>query len=217
MSFSSGETACAGENRRRFLAEMGIDHRSMVMPRQVHGCRIELAGKEHRGRGALSSETGLPDTDALLTREPGLPIGVLTADCLPVFIFDPGTPSVALCHAGWRSTRERICAKTVERMQKEFGAKPRDMRCFFGPGIRPCCYTVGEDLAGIFPRATRREAGALRLDLAAENLSQLGEAGVAPDHILDTGNCTFCSGDTFFSYRREGVSCGRMLSVIMLR
>jgi polyphenol oxidase len=217
MSFSSGQTAHSAENRQRFLAGMGIDYRTIVLPHQVHGCRIESVGKEHCGRGSQSSETGLADTDALLTRERNIPIGVQTADCLPIVIFDPGTPAVAIVHAGWRSTRECIVQKTVQRLCDEFKANPQDMRGCLGPAIRPCCYEVGPELAEIFPYSVRNVGNSLRLDLAAENLRQLQAAGMQKKNIFDTGFCTCCRSDAFFSYRREGISCGRMLSVIMLR
>jgi copper oxidase (laccase) domain-containing protein len=120
MSFSSGETAAALGNRARFLAPLCIGPRDLVMPKQVHGSRIQLCDNTHRGMGASHAAPGIADTDALVTRERGLAIGVMTADCMPVFIFDPQTPAVAIAHAGWRSTAARICALTVERMRGEF-------------------------------------------------------------------------------------------------
>jgi polyphenol oxidase len=215
MSFTTGDTSQTAQNRERFLGGLAIDHRALVLPRQVHGVRIAVAGREHRGRGALSAETALDGTDALVTKECGLPLGVQTADCLPVFVFDPRTPSAGIVHAGWRGTRERIAAKTVELMAKEFGADPRHMRCVFGPAIRQCCYEVGEDLAGFFPRSVIRDARGLRFDLCKENRLQLTEAGIPAENISDCRVCTCCNAD-LFSFRREGAACGRLLSVIML-
>jgi polyphenol oxidase len=216
MSFSAGGTAASRENRRSFCGRLGIDYRSLVLPRQVHGSRIEIVKKNQLGAGAESAETGLPDTDAVVTAQKRLPIGVMTADCLPVLIADTAMPLIAAVHAGWRSTREHIAAQTVERMCREFGAKPHSLRCFFGPAIRQCCYAVGDEMAQVFPHSVRRTDGGLRLDLAAENASQLCDAGVRKENISDSGFCTYCSGDAFFSYRKTGAACGRMIAVIML-
>lgn len=216
MSFTSGETSQSGSNRRQFLAGLGIACTQLVMPHQVHGARIELVDRKYAGRGAETADSAVADTDALLTRERGIAIGVMTADCLPVFIIDPLVPAVAMVHAGWRSTRECIAVKAVGRMCAEFGAQLQSMRCLLGPCIRPCCYEVGGEMKEVFPHSVSVIAGRPRLDIAAENRRQLNRAGIPARNIFDTGRCTHCSGSEFFSYRREGITCGRMMSVIML-
>lgn len=215
MAFHCGQPDSVRENRGRFLRASGFAPASLVLPQQVHGDAVIKVEERDRGKGAFSFETGIPATDALVTRERLLPIGVLTADCLPILIYASDGPAVAAVHAGWKSTKARIAAKTVVRLAADFGCDPGKMDCYFGPAIRQCCYNVGPEFRQIFPRSVREDGKGLRLDLAAENRAQLIGAGVAAANIKDAGICT-CCGPDFFSYRREGASAGRMLSVIML-
>ena len=215
MAYHCGLADGVRENRSRFLCASGMDPASLVLPQQVHGDAVIKVGEQDKGKGAFSFETGIPATDALVTRESLLPIGILTADCLPVLIFSPDVPAAAAVHAGWKSTKARIAAKTVARLAADFGCDPRSMTCYFGPAIRRCCYKVGGEFRQIFPRSVLGDGDDLRLDLAGENRAQLVGAGVLPQNINDPGICTCCDSG-YFSYRRDGDLAGRMLSVIML-
>jgi polyphenol oxidase len=84
--------------------------------------------------------------DGLITATPGLLLAIQTADCLPVIIVDPKRKVVGVFHAGWRGTVKRIVEKGVGEMQRCFGSRPRDLKTAIGPGIRGCCYEVGEDV-----------------------------------------------------------------------
>jgi len=88
-----------------------------------------------------------PRGDALVTDRPGLLLAILTADCLPVLILDVRQRVVAAAHCGWRGTACRIAQKTVGRMRLLYGSRPEDLRAAIGPGIRSCCYRVGEEVA----------------------------------------------------------------------
>jgi YfiH family protein len=215
MTFHCGDTAGTSGNRERFLASSGMEPSGLVLPVQVHGGRIEAVGAGDGGRGAASHASGIPATDCLATSAKGLPVGILTADCLPVLFYDPVKSCCAACHAGWRSTRERISFKTAAFMRSRFGSSPEDILCWFGPSIRQCCYAVGDEVLKAFPRSVRPSGGKMFLDLCGENRMQLLEAGIRERNIRDTGSCTCCD-PRYFSYRREGEGCGRMLTVIML-
>lgn len=216
MSLSYGDTACSLENRRVFLAELGVDYNDLVCAKQVHGHRVEHVQQTDRGKGALSYDTAIADTDALFTNTKYLPLAVFTADCLPVFLYDRQTCSIALIHAGWRGTKDKISARTVELMKKELNTRPKDLSVGFGPGIRDCCYEVGEEFREFFPAGLKERKKHHYLDLIGENKKQFLDIGVEGENIFDSGICTFCSNDRFFSYRKEGNSCGRMISVAML-
>jgi len=153
MSLPHGAIDAGAENRRRFCAAAGIDIGSLVVPRQVHGERIVRVGGQDRARGALQAHSSVADTDALICNEPGVACCVQTADCLPVFLFDPGSRSIGIVHAGWRSTRLQLVAKTVRMMEDVFGAAAQGMCAWFGPCLGPCCYEVGAEFAGYFPQA----------------------------------------------------------------
>ena len=101
-------------------------------------------------------------------------------------------------------------------MQENFATLPAELRVGFGPAIRDCCYEVKEDFKGFFSGGLLKREKRYYLDLAGINRAQLLEVGVSEDNILDCAICTSCQNHRFFSFRKEGKSCGRMLSVIML-
>ncbi len=217
MSLSYGDTACSLRNREKFLSLLGMDYRDIVCGCQVHGGAVARVTEHERGKGALTTETAIGDTDALISNCPGLPLAIFTADCATVFVYDTATRAVGLIHAGWRGTKERIAAGTLEAMRAEFGSRPENLRVGLGPCIRPCCYEVGREVADFFPGGVREESGRHFLDLAAVNRQQLLGLGIPAGHIHDSGECTCCGTGEFFSFRREGPATGRMMSVIMVR
>ena len=95
----------------------------------------------------VDSEPGAPlSGDGLITATPGLLLGILTADCLPVILVDPKHHAVGVFHAGWRGTVKRIVEKGVGEMQRGFGTRPGDLKAAIGPGVGGCCYEVGEEV-----------------------------------------------------------------------
>ena len=217
MSLLHGDTSNSLENRKIFLNDLGIDHRDLVCARQVHGQNIGCIQEVDRGRGALFAESSLADTDAMITDRENLPLAVFTADCLPVFLYDPQTFVIGIVHAGWRSTKEKILAKTVQLMQRQFHVLPKNLLAGFGPCIRQCCYRVGEEFEDYFPAAVIAKGNDFYLDLVNINKEQLLSLGVEEKKISDSKICTVCKNTDFFSYRKQGQACGRMMSVIMLR
>ena len=162
--------------------------------------------------------------DALITDVPGIAIGVETADCVPVLLFDPVRPAVAAVHAGWKSTVKKIVQKAVHRMREEFGSEPARLIAAIGPAIGPECYEVDEPVMGrvreafsfwndvSMPRGNDR----WNLDLVKANKLELLQIGLAQKNVHVLGLCTSCRSDLFYSFRAEGRT-GRMLSVIMLK
>jgi YfiH family protein len=147
------------------------------------------------------------DGDALISNT-GV-VGIKTADCVPVLLADPVTNSVAAIHAGWRGTVADIVGEAVRALTQRWQTRPEDIHAAIGPCIGPCCYEVGPEVARQFEIKC---TGKIHLDLPAENERRLREAGVR--NIWKSGECTFCAGDRFFSYRREREQAGRMLSFI---
>ncbi|MFQ5839182.1 MAG: peptidoglycan editing factor PgeF [Candidatus Methylomirabilales bacterium] len=227
LSLSTGDDPEAvWENRRRFFGAFGFAPEQPVRVRQVHGASVLVVDE------ALARREGFPRLlldddyryDALVTDRPGLPLTVGTADCLPIFLYDPVRPAVAALHAGWRGTVARIVEETIRTMQDRYGSDPATLIAAFGPGILGCCYEVDRPVIEPLAQAVLgwescvEPAGGDRwnLDLAAVNRILLGEAGLGPDRILDTGLCTACRKDRFYSYRAEGPRTGRMMSWIAL-
>ncbi len=180
------------ENRRRLCGAVAADLGKLAMNRQVHAATVNRAEPGQRGK----------DGDGLWTDEPGLPMLKVTADCLPIALARRnGKPALALLHAGRLGLLEGI----VEAGVAALGGR---LRAVIGPGIGPCCYEVGGEIAGAY--RARFGAGALKgrnLDLWAVGEHVLRESGVDSVERLDL--CTACDLERFFSHRRDGGTTGR--------
>jgi YfiH family protein len=206
------------ENRRRFFRLLGGEW-SFSGCWQVHGAEVRVV----RGREDAASEQ--ERCDALATREPGVLLGVKTADCVPVLLGDARTGACAAVHAGWRGTLQEIVVRALSKMAEEFGTKAGDVRAAIGPAALGCCYEVGGDVIEAFS-ARFPDAGALftptreghaLVDLHRANLEQLVGAGVSAARVHTLPLCTICRPDLFFSYRRDRPThgrTGRLLSVV---
>ena len=195
--------------RAYLLKECGVDIPQVFWRKQIHGDDILTV------KGAVSSSKACPDADAYITNEKNLPIAIRTADCVPIFIFDPTHRAIGLAHAGWRGTYKGIAVKTVQKMQVQFDSKPSELKIVLGPSIRECCYQVGEEFRDYFPAHVSDRDGYLYADMVGSNRDQLIQAGVMPELILDSGVCTCCSKN-YFSFRRDAKNAGRMVSLMMM-
>lgn len=211
------------ENRRRALAELGLPAADLVVGGQVHGCTAAVVTPDERGRGAEGPADVVPDTDGLLTDVPGLPLAVLTADCVPVFLFAPQPGVVGLLHAGWRGTLRGILDATLAVLGATWRVGAAQVHLAFGPAIGPCCYEIGPDVAEEAAGHTatgdtlrERGAGHWSLDLPGHLCAQGLAAGIPTTHIQPPGPCSKCGVSTYFSYRGEGPRSGRTLSVLAL-
>ncbi len=204
----------------------------LVTARQTHSALIHRVDESHAlGPGSPP----LPVGDGLMTDVPGVLVGILTADCVPVLVVDRRRRAVAVFHAGWRGTVQQIVELGVLRMREEFGSAPEDLLAAVGPAIGGCCYTVGEEVrqqfASRFPYAgdlfsrpssqtgagngqQNVTAATARLDLGEANRRQLLAAGLADSAVTVVGACTSCHPDRFFSHRAEHGVTGRMMAVV---
>ncbi|MDN5346827.1 MAG: purine-nucleoside/S-methyl-5-thioadenosine phosphorylase / adenosine deaminase [Clostridia bacterium] len=204
-------------NRRRVAEVLAISLDSWVVGEQVHGDGVAVITRSEAGRGTTTSESSLKSTDALVTEEKGLALVAFFADCVPVYIVDPVRQVIGLAHAGWRGTRLRIAARTVEVMQQKFAASPDGCLALLGPSIGPCCYEVGPEVAGEFaPEFLKPHKGRWLLDLWKANMKILLQAGIKEANIHITGICTCCHPELFYSYRRDGGRTGRMGAFLCL-
>lgn len=217
MSFTYGADRGALENRRSFLDKLGIDCRDLVCAGQIHGNRVKFAGNEDKGRGSLSDSDAIPQTDAFVTDKRNLPLAVFTADCLPVFLYDSQNRAIGLIHAGWKGTKGAVTQNAAGLMREKFNTEARFLYAGFGPCIRECCYEVGEEFNAYFTQGLTQRDERYYLDLAGINKKQLLALGVKEENIIDSKICTCCRNAEFFSYRKEGPACGRMISVTMLK
>jgi purine-nucleoside/S-methyl-5'-thioadenosine phosphorylase / adenosine deaminase len=200
-------------NRELFAGAIGRDPRGIAMGRQVHGSALRI----HRGgdpSAYAERVSDLPEADGQLTDDPGVTPLVLTADCFPLVLSAPG--AVAAVHCGWRGVAAGIVTNAVE----EIGRLARgmdDVAAAIGPGIGPCCYAVGAEVAQAF--AARGDARPLdegRLDIAEAITRELIACGVQAEAIAGVGLCTSCNPELFYSHRRDGGVTGRQAGVAWL-
>lgn len=222
------------------LGATGIDHYCSMrgfedagagvwMPRQVHGTEIVVV--EEQTPYDESSALQAVEADAVITQVKGRWIGVRTADCVPVLLYDPVTHTIAAVHAGWRGTVKHIVKKTVEQMQATMSVQPDNLLAMIGPSISPEAFEVGEEVVAEFVKAGRAEC-VLRhqlsaygqylplakphVDLWQSNAMDLLEAGLELDHIDCTPLCTFQNDSVLYSARQQGIETGRIVSAICL-
>ena len=181
----------------------------------------DASASQPSAASAVATEVAVaPDADGLVSAHAGLVVGVRTADCVPLLFLAPGSRWSAAVHAGWRGTLARIAAGAVEAAAGA-GVDAADLQVAVGPSIGPCCYQVGEEVAGPFEEqglpVLRTPSQTARLDLRAINRLILLQAGVAADSIHLCGPCTCCTcftGARYHSWRARPGTMGRQLSWI---
>ena len=197
----------------------------VIQGHQVHGSRVAVVDRP----GMTREEQEV--YDAFVTNLPGVAIGVRTADCVPVLLYDPVERVVAAVHAGWKGTVLQISKGVLEAMGQEFGSRPENLLAVIGPSIGPDSFQVGEDVAEKFKEAGfpmdeiwsfrgpgdgSPMSGGHHIDLWKANRWLLEHLGIPPESIEVVGIDTFTT-PSLFSARREGVACGRIINAIMLK
>jgi YfiH family protein len=203
------------DNRQCAAEALGWDASSMVCAAQVHGTEVALVESTACGRGVSEYDDAIPDTDSLITNNSGVLLTLFFADCFPVIFADPTHRAVGVAHAGWRGTVDGVAENTIHAMAMAFGTRPEDLRVAIGPGIRTCCFSVGDEVSAKFPvKVCSRRDGANFVDLAEALNRRLLAAGVDPEHIETCRHCTVCRPDLYFSHRRDGGVSGRMAAFV---
>ena len=199
LARNSGEAGVM-ENRQK-AAELFAGGRPIFLPRQVHGTAV------------CAATGGECEADAVLITGPDQPAGVLTADCLPLILADTRNRAAAIIHAGRQGVFDNIIAAAVARL----GGAPENLVAVIGPGIRSCCYEVRPDVFTGGHDSFKRFFAAGKLDIAGAAKEQLFSAGVPEAAVFDSGVCTSCRTDEFYSHRAEKGDTGRFMTGIMIR
>ena len=202
-------------NKVALCSLLGIDSNRLVMPHQVHDCVVRRIDGPQQGV--------IEGVDAVMTDVPQLCIGVSTADCIPVLLYDSTHRAISAVHAGWRGTVLRIVQKAVEAMCDTYGTAPADLQAVIGPGISLDSFEVGDEVynqflsAGFDMQPISRRDAKWHIDLPMCNRLQLMEAGIPADHIQMTNICTYQQYDRYFSARRLGIQSGRIYTGILIK
>lgn len=209
------------EGNRSLLARaFGVNQAALVTPRQVHGSDILVISEHNEDYSHFLSI----ESDAIITNQPGVMIGVCVADCVPILLCDPDRRVIAAVHAGWKGTADKLVSKAVDAMKSEFGCLPGKIQAAIGPCIGKCCYEVDAPVKQAFLKNglawdSFTEPSGIdkwQLDLAAANRDLLITAGVEADAIDQSDMCVCCQRELFFSHRRDKGESGRQMGFIML-
>ncbi|ANT60641.1 polyphenol oxidase [Salipiger sp. CCB-MM3] len=213
---SSDQREIVSINRTRVAQAMEVPLEALITVSQVHSPRVVTV------TGPLSEPR--PEADALVTREPGLALSVLTADCQPVLFADVEAGVIGAAHAGWRGAQGGVLEETVDAMIA-LGASRDGIRAVIGPTISQRAYEVGpeffEEFLAEHQGNARFFAGGegdrMQFDLPAYGLHRLRAAGVEAEW---TRHCTYSDPERFYSFRRtthqREADYGRLISAIRL-
>jgi YfiH family protein len=210
---------CVLENRARVAGQLGVRPECLLSAWQVHSAEAAVVTGPWEGEER-------PRVDALVTRTPGLGLGVLTADCGPVLFADPEARVIGAAHAGWKGALSGVTDRTIVVMEEQ-GARRARIIAVIGPTISKAAYEVGPEFPGRFTEADAANArfftpsaraGHAMFDLPAYLEARLRAAGVGL--VVNRSLCTFGDERRFFSYRRathrNEQDYGRLISAIAL-
>lgn len=231
------DPTAVAENRRRVLEAIGCPVAPLVVPNQVHETNVivvdgangacDVCVDDAAALAAKANDESAKGGDAVVVREPGVAALLNFADCTPVVIVSP-SGNFAIAHAGWRGAVAGVAGKAARALieadiadakesgQGDFSFAQVAFACnvYIGPHIQVECFETGKDVAERFREAYPEAVAAVvpdsrHVDLSQAVIADLLRTGIAPGRILDTGICTKCEHDKYFSYRAESGVCGR--------
>ena len=211
--------------RSMLCSQLGINDDRLVAPVQTHSANVAIVDEPLMALSADERRKRLTGIDALATTMRGVCLGVNTADCVNLAMVDPVAQVIAVAHGGWKGTVARIAAATVEAMQ-QLGAEPERIMASMGASICQDCFEVGDEVVEAFAQAgfdvsriMRRNhaTGKAHISLRTATAITLTEAGLQPEHIVNSHRCTRCNPQHYFSARRLGVDSGRVFTGIIMK
>jgi len=212
------------ENYKRVCGALDINMENMVLSDQVHDKKIKTVDESDRGKGIIKN-SDIKGFDGLITNKKNVALITFYADCVPVYIFDPGKTAIGLAHSGWKGTLKEIAREMVEKMCAEYGSRPCDMKAVIGPSIGKCCFEVGDEVAEAFLAEIpwsksficKHNREKWKIDLKAVVKKTLMNSGVLEENMEVSSICTKCSKDTFFSYRGDEGKTGSLAAIMQLK
>lgn len=208
------------KNFKIICDEIGINYKNLVFSKQVHEDIIYDAAKDDAGNG-ITKPNKLESADGLICGEPGIPLVIFSADCVPLFFLDKKERVIALSHSGWKGTVKNIAAKTVNKMLNEYNSRPENIICAIGPSIGECHFEVGDEVAEIFAGVAggvlNKYGEKYHVNLQKTIINQLTDCGIKADNITNTGICTYCNSDILFSHRKTGGKRGSLAAIMQLK
>lgn len=224
--FSSDEEEYknALENRKILSKVMNFNYENLTLARQVHGKNVFKVTSNEIGRGAFSHQEAIPETDALITNIPNVPIMLLYADCLPIIVVDKKNKSIGVVHAGWKGTAQAILDETIKQMFLHFNSQPENLFIAFGVGISRKNFQIGQEAFDLLSKVNYSENSfdfindKIYADLIEINVSQALNLKV-PNKNIDYNRalCTYEHKELFYSYRRDNKVTGRHSAIAFIK
>jgi YfiH family protein len=217
MDFRFGSESEALSNREKFLTKHKLSPADCLVMELEHQDKIVIvdAGSQHHSLGTVVAE-------ALITQQKNLALFLLTADCLPVVLYDPVTHTVALAHLGRKPTEKKLLPQVIRTMENAFQVTPNNLQVFIGPGIHKESYIFDILPPALSPEwqpfITHLPSGKFSLDILNYNKSQLTECGVLEKNIIVSPVDTY-QNQNYFSHCRSlktGEPEGRFATVCWL-
>ncbi|MEF9952680.1 MAG: peptidoglycan editing factor PgeF [Clostridium sp.] len=204
--FTNDESEALNKNFQIILDHCKMDH-NIAYLHQVHGEDVHIVNRNN-----YSNIVG-KDGDAIITNEKNIPIGVFTADCVPILLYDKKNKVAAAIHAGWRGVVSKILTNTISKMNSEFGTSSKDIIMAVGPFIGSCCFEVSSDIIDKFNYYEKKD-NRYFVNLYKEVENEALENNIPIDNIDYLNMCTVCNSHIFHSYRKESGKTGRIGSFI---
>lgn len=194
----------SANDRVEFAKILKLDHRNIVVPKQVHSNNVIIGTKAGN----------FIDTDGIVTNNKDLILSIQVADCIPIYLFDKQNHNIGLVHAGWRGVTAGIIENSIERM-KELDSISTNIKVLLGPSIRQCCFEVGLEVGRLFDGKFQEigKGDRTQLDLQSVVIAKLINMGIQSKNISDINECTCCS-EQYHSFRRDGNKAGRMIAMM---
>lgn len=198
-------TEIARQNRKQLCQELGFRDNRLAYPKQTHSADVHVVNDEYHHH----------DGDAVIAIQPGWLLGVMTADCVPVLLYDPESGMYAAVHSGWRGSAQNITDATLAKAVREFRIDPRNIYAWVGPAAGADSYEVGSDVVSQFNRrySHPKNEDTWLFDNKSVVRDQLINGGIEPDHIEVSGLDTITNQE-LHSVRRDGEQSGHMLAAI---
>ena len=199
----------------------------IILPHQVHCIECFQLRRDYFDMTEDAQKQALEGIDIVLTDLPGVCIGISTADCVPILLYDSVHHAACAIHAGWRGCVQGAIPKGIQAMQEAYSTQPKNLHALIGPHISAERYPVGAEVLDEFIRAgfdvkplitphPSPSGPRWNLDLRTFCLYELQRAGIHPDSIVNILQCTYNLSDLYFSARRQGIACGRNYTGVIL-
>ncbi|MDO4271314.1 MAG: polyphenol oxidase family protein [Eubacteriales bacterium] len=208
LGFNRGDDpANVRENYRRLAAGLGVPETRLTLTKQIHDTQVSVVTEDEAGMGLYRPMAW--ESDAIVTALADTPLVGFYADCVVTLLYDPATHTAGVCHSGWRGMAGGILPKTVDAMAGRLGTRRDSLIAVMGPSIRQECFETDADvpaameasLGGMVRPFVQEKGAKFHVDLQGIGAALLQSAGLAAENVIDSGVCTLCHADEFWSHR----------------